>query len=79
MSSLPCHCAGRKVSGMLRLIQADGGFLMATRAPIAKASTRARPGRVTVPGKPSDGLAPGALNSILEKAGLKLGQHDGAA
>lgn len=28
-------------------------------------------GRVTVPGKPSDDLAPGTLNSILEQSGLK--------
>jgi predicted RNA binding protein YcfA (HicA-like mRNA interferase family) len=28
-------------------------------------------GRVTVPGKPGDHLAPGTLNSILKQAGLK--------
>jgi hypothetical protein len=28
-------------------------------------------GRVTVPGKPIDDLAPGTLNSILKQAGLK--------
>jgi predicted RNA binding protein YcfA (HicA-like mRNA interferase family) len=28
-------------------------------------------GRVTVPGKPSDDLAPGTLNSVLKQAGLK--------
>ncbi len=27
--------------------------------------------RVTVPGKPSDDLAPGTLNSILKQSGLK--------
>jgi predicted RNA binding protein YcfA (HicA-like mRNA interferase family) len=31
----------------------------------------ARPGRVTVAGKPSDDLAPGTLNSILKQSGLK--------
>ncbi len=30
-----------------------------------------KPGRVTVPGKPGDDLAPGTLNSILKQAGLK--------
>jgi hypothetical protein len=30
-----------------------------------------KPGRVTVPGKPSDDLAPGTLNSIFKQAGLK--------
>jgi predicted RNA binding protein YcfA (HicA-like mRNA interferase family) len=28
-------------------------------------------GRVTLPGKPSDDLAPGTLNSMLKQAGLK--------
>ncbi|WP_203525269.1 type II toxin-antitoxin system HicA family toxin [Acidithiobacillus ferrianus] len=31
----------------------------------------AKSGRVTVPGKPSDDLAPGTLNSILKRAQLK--------
>jgi predicted RNA binding protein YcfA (HicA-like mRNA interferase family) len=30
-----------------------------------------KPGRVTVAGKPSDGLAPGTLNSIFKQAGWK--------
>jgi len=32
---------------------------------------RVQAGRVTVPGKPSDDLAPGTQNSILKLAGLK--------
>jgi hypothetical protein len=39
--------------------------------PPANTSTPARPGRVTVAGKPSDDLAPGTLNSIRKQAGLK--------
>ncbi|TFG80698.1 MAG: addiction module toxin, HicA family [Chromatiales bacterium] len=30
-----------------------------------------RPGRVTVPAKPSDDLAPGTLGSILKQSGLR--------
>ena len=30
-----------------------------------------KPGRVTVPGKPSDDVAMGTQNSILKQAGLK--------
>jgi predicted RNA binding protein YcfA (HicA-like mRNA interferase family) len=30
-----------------------------------------KPGRVAIPGKPSDDLPPGTLNSILKQAGLK--------
>jgi predicted RNA binding protein YcfA (HicA-like mRNA interferase family) len=38
---------------------------------IVSLSTLPSPGRVTVPGKPSDDLAPGTLNSILKQSGLK--------
>ena len=31
----------------------------------------AKPGRVTVAGKPGDDVAPGTYNSILKQAGLK--------
>jgi hypothetical protein len=34
-------------------------------------SNTLKPGRVTVSGKSSDDLPPGALNSILKQAGLK--------
>ena len=34
-------------------------------------ATSRKPGRVTVPGKPSDDLAAGTLNSILKQARLK--------
>ena len=30
-----------------------------------------KPGRITVPGKPSDDMAPGTVNSILKQAALK--------
>ena len=60
-----------KVSEMLRLIQADGWFLVATRGSHRQFKHANKPGRVTVPGKPSDDLAPGTLNSILKQAGLK--------
>lgn len=60
-----------KVSDMLRLIQADGWYLVATRGSHRQFKHADKPGRVTVPGKPSDELAPGTLNSILKQAGLK--------
>ena len=61
-----------KVSVMLRLIQADGWYLVATRGSHRQFKHASKPGRVTVPGKPGDDLAPGTLNSILKQAGLKL-------
>lgn len=60
-----------KVGEILRLLQADGWYLVSTRGSHRQFKHPAKPGRVTVPGKPSDDLAPGTLNSILKQAGLK--------
>jgi predicted RNA binding protein YcfA (HicA-like mRNA interferase family) len=60
-----------KVSEVLRLLQADGWSLVATRGSHRQFKHAGKPGRVTVPGKPSDDLAPGTLNSIFKQAGLK--------
>ena len=61
-----------KVSELLRLLYTDGWFLVATRGSRhCQFKHLAKPGRVTVPGKPSDDLAPGTLNSILKQAGLR--------
>lgn len=60
-----------KVSDLLRLLQDDGWFLVATRRSHRQFKHPAKPGRVTVPGKPSDDLALGTLNSILKQAGLR--------
>jgi predicted RNA binding protein YcfA (HicA-like mRNA interferase family) len=57
-----------KVSEVLRMLQDDGWCLVMTHRQLKHA---AKPGRVTVPGKPNDDLAPGTLNSILRQAGLK--------
>jgi predicted RNA binding protein YcfA (HicA-like mRNA interferase family) len=60
-----------KVAEVLRLIQADGWNLVATRGSHRQFKHATKPGRVTVSGKPSDDLAPGTLNSVLKQAGLK--------
>jgi predicted RNA binding protein YcfA (HicA-like mRNA interferase family) len=60
-----------KVSEILRMLQKDGWFLVATRGSHRQFKHYAKPGRVTVPGKPADDLAPGTLNSILKQSGLK--------
>ncbi len=60
-----------KVSDVLRLLKDDGWFLVATRGSHRQYKHAAKPGRVTVPGKPGDDLAPGTLNSILKQSGLK--------
>jgi predicted RNA binding protein YcfA (HicA-like mRNA interferase family) len=65
-----------KVGEVLRILSDDGWFLVATRGSHRQQEHGqykhpAKPGRVTVPGKPGDDLAPGTLNSILKQAGLK--------
>jgi predicted RNA binding protein YcfA (HicA-like mRNA interferase family) len=60
-----------KVSEVLRMLLDDGWDLVATRGSHRQFKHTTKPGRVTVPGKPSDDLAPGTLNSILKQAGLK--------
>jgi predicted RNA binding protein YcfA (HicA-like mRNA interferase family) len=60
-----------KVSEILRLLSDDGWVIVATRGSHRQFKHPRKSGRVTVPGKPSDELAPGTLNSIRKQAGLK--------
>jgi predicted RNA binding protein YcfA (HicA-like mRNA interferase family) len=60
-----------KVGDVLRMLHADGWYLVATRGSHRQFKHTAKLGRVTVPGKASDDLAPGTLNSILKQSGLK--------
>jgi predicted RNA binding protein YcfA (HicA-like mRNA interferase family) len=60
-----------KVSDVLRTLHEDGWILVATRGSHRQFKHPTKTGRVTVPGKPSDDLAPGTLNSILKQASLK--------
>jgi predicted RNA binding protein YcfA (HicA-like mRNA interferase family) len=59
------------VGEVLKMLQDDGWFMVATRGSHRQFKHSIKVGRVTVPGKPSDDLAPGTLNSILKQAGLK--------
>jgi predicted RNA binding protein YcfA (HicA-like mRNA interferase family) len=60
-----------KVRDIIRLLENEGWFLVATRGSHRQYKHPIRPGRVTVAGKPSEDLAPGTLNSILKQSGLK--------
>jgi len=60
-----------KVSEVIRILHGDGWFLVSTRGSHRQFKHPTKAGRVTVPGKPSDDLAPGTLNSILKQASLK--------
>jgi predicted RNA binding protein YcfA (HicA-like mRNA interferase family) len=59
------------VRDVIRMIEADGWVLVATRGSHRQYKHDVKVGRVTVAGKPSQELAPGTLNSILKQAGLK--------
>jgi len=60
-----------KVSEAIRLLEADGWRLIATRGSHRQFKHDVKAGRVTVPGKPSDDLARGTFNSIMKQARLK--------
>jgi predicted RNA binding protein YcfA (HicA-like mRNA interferase family) len=59
-----------KVRDLLRLLADDGWVLVATRGSHRQYKHPSKPGRVTVPGKPNDDIAPGTLKSILGQARL---------
>lgn len=60
-----------KVSEVLSKLREDGWELTATKGSHRQFKHKIKSGRVTVPGKPSDDLAPGTLNSIYKQAGWK--------
>jgi predicted RNA binding protein YcfA (HicA-like mRNA interferase family) len=53
------------------MIEADGWRQIAARGSHRQYRHASKRGRVTIAGKPSDDVAPGTLNSILQQAGLK--------
>jgi predicted RNA binding protein YcfA (HicA-like mRNA interferase family) len=60
-----------KVREVIKLIEGDGWYLARTRGSHRQYKHTIKSGLVTVPGKLSDDLAPGTLNSILKQAQLK--------
>lgn len=54
-----------KVRDVIKLIEADGWYLITTEGSHRQFKHKIKPGRVTIAGKPGDDLAPGTLNSIL--------------
>jgi predicted RNA binding protein YcfA (HicA-like mRNA interferase family) len=60
-----------KVGELIRLLEDDGWRLARTRGSHRQYRHAAKPGTVTVAGKPSLDVPPGTLNAILKQAGLK--------
>jgi len=60
-----------KIRDIIKLIEADGWHLVATKGSHRQYKHPDKSGRVTIAGHPGDDLAPGTLNSILKHARLK--------
>lgn len=60
-----------KVALILQMLRDDGWFVVAQKGSHRQFKHAAKPGRVTVAGKPSDEIAPGTLGSILKQAQLQ--------
>jgi predicted RNA binding protein YcfA (HicA-like mRNA interferase family) len=60
-----------RVREIIRLIEADGWVLKATKGSHRQYIHVRKQGKVTVAGKPSDDLHPKTQASILKQAGLK--------
>jgi predicted RNA binding protein YcfA (HicA-like mRNA interferase family) len=60
-----------KVKDIIKILKDDCWYLVRTKGSHHQYKHPTKAGLVTVPGKPSDDLAPGTINSILKQAGLK--------
>ena len=60
-----------KVSEIIKLIEADGWYMVAARGSHRQYKHPGKPGRVTVAGKPSDTLHPRTERSILRQAQIE--------
>ncbi|MDP2139386.1 MAG: type II toxin-antitoxin system HicA family toxin [Gammaproteobacteria bacterium] len=60
-----------KIREVIKLLENDGWVLVTTKGIHRQFKHPTKPGRVTVPGKPADDIAPGTLNSVLKQSGLK--------
>ncbi len=60
-----------KVRDIIKMIEADGWYLIVTRGSHRQYKHPIKVGRVTIAGHTNDDLASGTLNSILKQAKLK--------
>jgi len=59
------------VRDIIKMLEADGWYLVATKGSHRQYKHQLKKGRVTIAGQPNHDLAPGTLNSILKQAQLK--------
>jgi predicted RNA binding protein YcfA (HicA-like mRNA interferase family) len=60
-----------RVGEIIRMLEADGWYLVTTTGSHRQYRHPTKPGRVTVAGRPSADLPPGTERSILKQAGLR--------
>ena len=60
-----------KTSEVIRLLEDEGWRLWRTRGSHRQYKHSSRPGKVTVPGKPSSTIHPKTLASIFKQAGME--------
>ncbi|MFB3765534.1 MAG: type II toxin-antitoxin system HicA family toxin [Methanotrichaceae archaeon] len=60
-----------KVREIIRLVEADGWYLIRTRGDHRQYKHPFKKGLVTVSGHPGDDVTPKTLNSILKQSGIK--------
>lgn len=60
-----------KVRDVIALLESDGWKLVRTRGSHRQFRHGAKPGTVTVAGKPGVDIPAGTLNNVLKQAGLK--------
>lgn len=61
----------QKVRDVIAILEADGWYLVATKGSHRQFKHPTKKGRVTVPGKLSDNLAPGTLSNIYKQAQIQ--------
>jgi predicted RNA binding protein YcfA (HicA-like mRNA interferase family) len=60
-----------KIRDVIKLIEKDGWYLVATKDSHRQYKHAEKPGRVTIAGHLNDDLAPGTLNSVFKQAQLE--------
>jgi len=60
-----------KVRDVIKIIEADGWYLVTTKGSHRQYKHPVKPGRITIAGHLADDLAPGTLNSIFKQAKIK--------
>ena len=64
-----------KIREVIKLLESDGWLLVTTKGSHRQYKHPTKPGRVTVPGKLGDDIAPRTFSSILKQSGLKIERY----